>query len=72
MDRVDDPDDARLKRLRVTARGREMTRIGAATFDELRSRWAATLPAGAADEAEEALRLLAGARAPGATGTGTG
>lgn len=72
VERVDDPADARLKRLRVTARGHEMTRIGAATFGELRARWAATLSPGTADRVEEALAQLAGTRAPEAPGTGAG
>jgi DNA-binding MarR family transcriptional regulator len=58
VERVDDPADARRKALRVTARGDEMTAIGAARFDELRARWAATLEPGAADAVDAALAGL--------------
>lgn len=58
VERADDPDDARLKRLRVTPRGEEMSAIGAARFDALRDRWAARLEPGAAEAAEVALGLL--------------
>ena len=46
VDRVADPGDARVKRLRVTPRGREMMTLGAALFDEVRDRWAAQIGAG--------------------------
>lgn len=61
VERVDDPHDARLKRLRVTPRGDEMSAIGAARFDALRDRWVARLEPGTAEAAEAALGLL---RAP--------
>jgi DNA-binding MarR family transcriptional regulator len=35
-----DESDARLKRVQVTARGREMMTVGEALFDDVRSRWA--------------------------------
>lgn len=38
VDRVADPSDARLKRLRVTPRGHEMMTLGAALFDQVRDR----------------------------------
>jgi len=62
VERVDDPADARLKRLRVTARGDEMTAIGAARFDVLRDRWVAQLEPGTAEVVEAALRRLPGGR----------
>jgi DNA-binding MarR family transcriptional regulator len=43
VNRDADPDDARLKRLRVTPRGHEMMTFGAALFDEVRDRWAAQI-----------------------------
>lgn len=55
---MDDAGDARRKALRVTARGDEMTAIGAARFDELRARWAAALEPGAADAVDAALARL--------------
>jgi DNA-binding MarR family transcriptional regulator len=45
VEREADPGDARLKRLRVTARGHEMTTLGAALFTEVRERWAAEIGA---------------------------
>lgn len=41
--RETDPDDARRKRLRVTARGHEMMTLGGELFDEVRARWAARI-----------------------------
>jgi DNA-binding MarR family transcriptional regulator len=58
VERVDDPADARRKALRVTARGDEMTAIGAARFDHLRAQWAAALEPGAADVVDAALARL--------------
>jgi DNA-binding MarR family transcriptional regulator len=40
VNREPDPSDARRKRVRVTARGRELMAIGGALFDDVRSRWA--------------------------------
>jgi len=40
VDRQDDPDDARRKRVRVTPRGHELMTVGAQLFDEVRARWA--------------------------------
>jgi len=58
VERAPDPDDARLKRLRVTPRGVEMMTVGAATFDALRTRWARSLPPGRAELVEDALARL--------------
>ncbi|HEY0215641.1 MAG TPA: MarR family winged helix-turn-helix transcriptional regulator [Cellulomonas sp.] len=58
LERVADPADARLKRLRVTARGEAMMAIGAARFDELRARWVQQLGPGRAEAVEDALALL--------------
>jgi len=43
VEREPDPGDGRLKRLRVTGRGREMMTLGASLFDEVRERWAAQM-----------------------------
>jgi DNA-binding MarR family transcriptional regulator len=43
--REPDPGDARRKRVRVTARGRELMTIGEALFDNVRDRWAARIGA---------------------------
>lgn len=64
VERVDDPADARLRRLRVTARGAEMTAIGAARFDQLRDRWVRSLDPGAVELLEESLARLVGDREP--------
>ncbi len=58
LERVDDPADARLKRLHVTARGEAMMAIGAARFDELRERWVHQLGPGRAEAVEDALGKL--------------
>ncbi len=58
--REDDHGDARRKRLRVIDRGREMTVIGQALFDEVRERWAQQIGRAELDELQEQLaRLLA-------------
>lgn len=64
LDSTPDPADARCKRLRVTARGYEMTAIGREAFDAARRRWAESLEPGRAELVEDALRRLA----PGGTG----
>lgn len=56
---AEDAGDAGRTPLRVTPRGREMTAIGAARFDELRARWARRLEPGELDTVEKALALLA-------------
>jgi DNA-binding MarR family transcriptional regulator len=56
IERAADPDDARRKRIRVTDRGHEMTRIGAALFDDVRKRWAKQLGADEFDALEARLR----------------
>jgi DNA-binding MarR family transcriptional regulator len=43
VEREGDPNDARLKRLRVTARGHDMMTLGAALFTGVRDRWAARI-----------------------------
>jgi DNA-binding MarR family transcriptional regulator len=57
-----DPGDARLKRLQVTPRGREMMTLGAALFDEVRDRWAAQIGAGELDALQAQLARLAARR----------
>jgi DNA-binding MarR family transcriptional regulator len=58
--RATDPNDARRKELRVTARGYEMQAIGAATFDDLRTRWLAGIGEEQAIATENALLALNG------------
>jgi DNA-binding MarR family transcriptional regulator len=58
VDRVADPGDARVKRLRVTSRGHEMMTLGAALFDEVRGRWAAQIGAGELDALQAHLARL--------------
>lgn len=58
LDRRDDPDDARRKRLTVTARGREMMAIGARTFDTLRTQAAEKVGARKLQTLEEVLAIL--------------
>jgi len=45
VDREVDPNDGRLKRIRVTPRGHEMVAIGGSLFDDIRERWAAQIGA---------------------------
>ncbi|OZM75732.1 MarR family winged helix-turn-helix transcriptional regulator [Pseudonocardia sp. MH-G8] len=65
VDRELDPNDARRKRLQVTARGHEMMTIGGALLDDVRDRWAAEIgtPALTALEAHLA-RLTEGTPPP--------
>jgi DNA-binding MarR family transcriptional regulator len=58
VERVTDPNDARRKELRVTARGYEMQAIGGATFDKLRKRWQASIGSQRVRATENALREL--------------
>jgi DNA-binding MarR family transcriptional regulator len=58
VDRVADARDGRRKRLVVTPRGREMTALGAALFDEVRDRWAAQVGARKLDGLQALLREL--------------
>lgn len=53
-----DPSDARRQLLRVTARGHEMTTLGAALFDKVRSRWSKQLGAQALTTLETNLTQL--------------
>lgn len=57
--RESDPKDARRKVLAVTSRGRDMTAIGAARFDELRRRWSDAIGAQRVEQVEAALAVLA-------------
>lgn len=43
VERAADPDDARRKRIRVTARGHELMSIGGDLFDDVRERWASQI-----------------------------
>lgn len=56
-----DPEDGRRKRLEVTDRGREVMRMGAAIFDELRAEWAKTIGVERLDSLEADLEKLVGA-----------
>jgi DNA-binding MarR family transcriptional regulator len=60
VEREADPDDARRKELRVTARGYEMQAIGGAAFDKLRERWQASVGSQQVRATENALRELNG------------
>lgn len=65
VEREQDPTDARLKRLRVTALGHEMMTLGAALFTEVRERWAAQIGAEQLDALEAHLIELTKDRPPG-------
>ncbi|NYD23317.1 MarR family transcriptional regulator [Kineococcus aurantiacus] len=58
--RLADPSDARRKRLVVTDRGYEMSRLGGAAYDALRERWAASIGWARLEGVEAALHDLAG------------
>jgi len=58
LDREDDPEDARRKRLIVTARGHEMMTIGAHAFDALRTRLADEVGAHELESLERVLGTL--------------
>ena len=49
VERGTDPDDARSKLIRVTARGHAMMSIGGALFDNVRERWATEIGTNATD-----------------------
>jgi DNA-binding MarR family transcriptional regulator len=68
VERETDPSDARLKRLRVTARGHDMMTLGATLFTEVRDRWAAQIGAEQLDALEAHLTELAKNRPPGTEG----
>jgi DNA-binding MarR family transcriptional regulator len=59
-ERVDDPADGRRKLVRLTRYGIEALGRSAAIFEELRSRWAATLGADRLADLEDALRAMVG------------
>lgn len=64
LERRNDPSDARRKELVVTARGHEMTALGARAFDELRTRLAERVGTEQLDAAERVLGELAGGQKP--------
>lgn len=64
LERQDDPEDARRKRLTVTARGTEMINIGARTFDAMRSRAAEHVGIHTLEDAERVLAVLASHSSP--------
>jgi len=64
LDRRDDPEDARRKRLTVTARGNEMIRIGARTFDAMRDHAAERVGVRKLEDAERVLGILASGPPP--------
>jgi DNA-binding MarR family transcriptional regulator len=66
VDRDTDPGDARRKPIRVTPRGREMVRIGAGLFEDVRARWAAQIGVEQLDALQGQLRQLADLRPPAA------
>lgn len=55
-----DPEDARRKKLEVTQKGREVMRMGAAIFDELRADWARAIGEDRLDALEADLEKLVG------------
>jgi DNA-binding MarR family transcriptional regulator len=68
VEREADPNDARVKRLRVTARGHDMMTLGAALFTEVRERWAAQIGAEQLDAFEAHLVRLTTSRATASDG----
>jgi DNA-binding MarR family transcriptional regulator len=58
IERQSDPSDGRQKQLVVTDRGYDMVRIGAATFDKIRTRWSKQLGRAQLDVLESSLRAL--------------
>lgn len=59
VERQADPSDGRLKRLRVTPRGREMVSIGGKLFDEVRDRWVADIGPRRLEQLEAHLARIA-------------
>jgi DNA-binding MarR family transcriptional regulator len=59
--RAADPLDARRKRLRVTALGFEVMRVGEAVFDEMRDKWKRKIGAKQLERLESDLVALVGA-----------
>ncbi|HWE88621.1 MAG TPA: MarR family winged helix-turn-helix transcriptional regulator [Pseudonocardiaceae bacterium] len=57
-ERVDDPADARRKRVHLTARGIDSLNRSATIFDQLRERWAAVLGSDRLRDLETALRAV--------------
>lgn len=55
-----DPEDARRKKLQVTDRGRQVMRMGAAIFDELRAEWAKAIGEERLGALEDDLEKLVG------------
>ena len=68
LDRRDDPEDARRKRLTVTARGNEMISIGARAFDTVRDRAAERVGVRQLEAAERVLAVLASNPSPAMRG----
>jgi DNA-binding MarR family transcriptional regulator len=62
VEREDDPGDARRKRLRVTARGHDMSAAGRALFDDVRARWAAEVGAERLDALQADLARMVAPR----------
>ena len=62
VERSPDPRDGRRLRLEVTARGREMLRVGEEIFDDLRAQWEELSGVAQVEGLEEALRALVGPR----------
>nr|WP_296072097.1 MarR family transcriptional regulator [uncultured Actinoplanes sp.] len=58
VERVDDPDDARRKLVRLTPHGVDVLDRSAQIFDRLRERWVAQLGAGRVAEIETSLRTV--------------
>jgi DNA-binding MarR family transcriptional regulator len=58
VERVDDPEDARRKIVRLTARGLEVLTLSAQIFDQLRDRWVVRLGTSRLAEVETSLRTV--------------
>ncbi|EHR63212.1 MarR family winged helix-turn-helix transcriptional regulator [Saccharomonospora cyanea] len=58
VERIDDPADARRKRIRLTDRGVDVLRRSATIFERLRAQWAATLGEDRLRDLEADLREL--------------
>jgi DNA-binding MarR family transcriptional regulator len=66
VERVDDPQDARRKRLQVTDHGHDLMSVGGALFDDVRERWSAEIGARELHALEAHLGRLARPRPLGA------